>query len=109
MFQEPLDEMDRRIEELIAEIKGIFNSMEDGEISPSAYDTAWVARIPAIDGSAQPQFPQLLDWILHNQLPDGSWGEKSRFLACDRLLNTLSCLVTLAFWGVGNNQVKRGN
>ncbi|GLJ36172.1 hypothetical protein SUGI_0725750 [Cryptomeria japonica] len=104
----PLDEMDKRIEELVSEIKGFFNSMEDGKISPSAYDTAWVARVPAIDDSAEPQFPQMLDWILHNQLPDGSWGEKRRFLACDRLLNTLSCLVTLAFWGVGNNQVNRG-
>nr|QWV53994.1 kaurene synthase-like 3 [Chamaecyparis formosensis] len=104
----PLDEMDRRIEELVGEIKGLFNSMEDGEISPSAYDTAWVARVPAIDGFAEPQFPQMVDWILQNQLPDGSWGEKRRFLACDRLLNTLSCLVTLAFWGVGNNQLSRG-
>ncbi|GLJ36174.1 hypothetical protein SUGI_0725850 [Cryptomeria japonica] len=104
----PLDEMDKRIEELVSEIKGFFNSMEDGKISPSAYDTAWVARVPAIDDCAEPQFPQMLDWILHNQLPDGSWGEKRRFLACDRLLNTLSCLVTLAFWGVGNNQVNRG-
>nr|AOG18236.1 diterpene synthase [Taiwania cryptomerioides] len=103
-----LDEMDRRIEELVAEIKELFNSMKDGEISPSAYDTAWVARVPAIDGSAEPQFPQMVDWVLENQLPDGSWGEKRRFLACDRLLNTLACLVTLTFWGVGNNQVQRG-
>ncbi|XP_057872518.2 bifunctional levopimaradiene synthase, chloroplastic-like [Cryptomeria japonica] len=104
----PLDEMDNRIKELVTEIKGLFNSMEDGEISPSAYDTAWVARISAIDGSGKPQFPQMVDWILHNQLPDGSWGEKHRFLACDRLLNTLSCLVTLAFWGIGSNQVSSG-
>ncbi|XP_059071792.1 bifunctional isopimaradiene synthase, chloroplastic-like [Cryptomeria japonica] len=107
-FVAPSDEMDKRIEELVAEIKAIFNSMEDGEISPSPYDTAWVARISAIDGSAKPQFPQMVDWILHNQLPDGSWGENRRFLACDRLLNTLSCIATLAFWGVGNNQVNRG-
>ncbi|GLJ36179.1 hypothetical protein SUGI_0725950 [Cryptomeria japonica] len=108
-FEEaPLDEMDKRIEELVAEIKMLFNSMEDGEISPSAYDTAWVARVPATDGSPKPQFPKMVDWILHNQLPDGSWGEKRRILACDRLLNTLSCIVTLAFWGVGNNQVNRG-
>nr|QND75951.1 diterpene synthase [Thuja plicata] len=108
-FEEaPFDEMDKRIEELVTEIKGLFNSMEDGEISPSAYDTAWVARVHAFDGSAKPQFPQMVDWILQNQLPDGSWGEKSRFLACDRLLNTLSCLVTLSIWGVGNNQVNRG-
>nr|ADL14246.1 pimara-8(14),15-diene synthase [Taiwania cryptomerioides] len=108
-FEEaPLDEMDKQIQSLVAEIKELFNSMEDGEISPSAYDTAWVARVPAIDGSAEPQFPQMMDWILENQLPDGSWGEKRRFLACDRFLNTLACLVTLTFWGVGNDQVQRG-
>nr|QND75952.1 diterpene synthase [Thuja plicata] len=108
-FEEaPLEEMDKRIEALVAEIKELFYSMEDGEISPSAYDTAWVARVPAIDASAQPQFPQLLDWILQNQLADGSWGQQSRFLASDRFLNTLACLLTLTFWGVGNNQVQRG-
>ncbi|XP_057872501.2 bifunctional isopimaradiene synthase, chloroplastic isoform X2 [Cryptomeria japonica] len=104
----PLDEIDKRIEELVAEIKMVFNTMEDGEISPSAYDTAWVARVPAINGSGAPQFPQMVDWILQNQLPDGSWGEKSRFLSCDRLLNTLACVVTLTIWSVGNDQVNRG-
>ncbi|XP_057873494.2 bifunctional levopimaradiene synthase, chloroplastic isoform X2 [Cryptomeria japonica] len=105
-----LDEMqDERIEALVAEMKlEVFNLVEDGKISSSAYDTAWVARVPAIDGSAEPQFPQLVDWILENQLPDGSWGEERRFLACDRFLNTLACLVTLTFWGVGNNQLHRG-
>nr|WJJ50357.1 diterpene synthase 3 [Cephalotaxus harringtonia] len=106
----PSAEMDKRIEELIAEVKEMFNSLEDGDISPSAYDTAWVARVPTIDidGTAQPQFPRMLEWILDNQIADGSWGEKRRFLPCDRLLNTLACLVTLTLWGTGNNQVQRG-
>nr|QWV53992.1 kaurene synthase-like 1 [Chamaecyparis formosensis] len=108
-FEEaPLDEMDKRIEALVAEIKEVFNSLEDGEISPSAYDTAWVARVAAIDGSAEPQFPQLVDWILRNQSADGSWGEERLFLVCDRFLSTLACLLTLTFWGVGNDHVQRG-
>eukprot|EP01018_Ginkgo_biloba_P006798 Gb_22516 [translate_table: standard] len=35
---------------------------------------AGLARILSIDGSGAPQFPQMLQWILNNQLPDGSWG-----------------------------------
>eukprot|EP01018_Ginkgo_biloba_P027642 Gb_00720 [translate_table: standard] len=102
------NEDDERMETLISEIKAIFHSMHDGETSPSAYDTAWVARVAAIDGSNRPQFPQTLDWILHNQLPDGSWGEERFFLSYDRLLNTLACLITLTIWGAGNAHVHKG-
>lgn len=44
----------------------MFRDMVDGETNPSAYDTAWVAKIPAVDGSGHPQFPQTLEWILQN-------------------------------------------
>ena len=82
--------------------------MRDGETTPSAYDTAWVARIPAVDGSEQPQFPQTLEWILQNQLKDGSWGEEFYFLAYDRLLATLACIITLTIWRTGNVQLHKG-
>ena len=65
---------EKRIEILVNEIKAKLNFMEEGEISPSAYDTAWLARILAIDGSRKPQFPQMLKWVTDNQLRDGSWG-----------------------------------
>ena len=85
----------------------------DGEemITPSAYDTAWVARIPSIDGSsgsARAQFPQTVDWILKNQLKDGSWGTESHFLLSERLLATISCVLALLKWQVGDLQVERG-
>nr|CAB3499663.1 unnamed protein product [Digitaria exilis] len=51
-------------------------SMNDGEISISAYDTAWVALVPKLDGEG-PQFPAALRWIVDNQLPNGSWGDSS--------------------------------
>eukprot|EP01018_Ginkgo_biloba_P023037 Gb_17941 [translate_table: standard] len=86
----------------------MFSAMGDGEISPSAYDTAWVARVPAIDGSTGPQFPETLEWVLQNQLEDGSWGVQSHFLASDRLLNTLSCILALSKWKTGHMQVKQG-
>jgi len=101
-----------RAEALISEIKAMLNTAiaGDGElmITPSAYDTAWVARVPAIDDSARPQFPQTVDWILKNQLKDGSWGTQSHFLLSDRLLATLSCVLALLKWKVGDAQVKQG-
>ncbi|GLJ58867.1 hypothetical protein SUGI_1481100 [Cryptomeria japonica] len=50
----------------------------------------------------------MVDWILQNQLLDGSWGDKSRSLSCDRLLNTLACVVNLTIRSIGNDQVNRG-
>ncbi|MCD9559424.1 synthase [Datura stramonium] len=44
------------------------------ELSPSCYDTAWVAMVPSRHSPKQPCFPQCLDWILENQREDGSWG-----------------------------------
>ena len=86
----------------------MFRSMGYGETNPSAYDTAWVARIQALDGSDQPQFPETLEWILQNQLKDGSWGEVLYFLAYDRILATLACIITLTIWPTGEAQVQKG-
>eukprot|EP01018_Ginkgo_biloba_P004093 Gb_39995 [translate_table: standard] len=102
-----------RAEKLIGEIKCMFNAInngdgDDGNSTPSAYDTAWVARVPAIDGSARPQFPQTLEWILQNQLEDGSWGTQSHFLLSDRLLSTLACVITLRKWNTGHLHLHRG-
>jgi len=96
-----------RAETLISEIKVMLGG---GELmmTPSAYDTAWVARVPSIDGSACPQFPQTVEWILKNQLKDGSWGTESHFLLSDRLLATLSCVLALLKWKVADVQVEQG-
>ena len=85
----------------------MFRSMDYGETNPSAYDTAWVARIPAFDGSHQPHFPETLQWILQNQLKDGSWGEGFYFLAYDRILATLACIITLTLWSTGQTQLHK--
>nr|QWV53998.1 copalyl diphosphate synthase-like 2 [Chamaecyparis formosensis] len=101
-------EKEKRMRTLIDEIKGMFRSMGDGETNPSAYDTAWVARIPDVEGSDCPQFPQTLQWILKNQLSDGSWGEELCFLTYDRILATLACVITLTLWHTGDAQVNKG-
>nr|QWV53995.1 kaurene synthase-like 4 [Chamaecyparis formosensis] len=105
---EAINDDEKRIEILVGEIKEKFNFMEDGEIGPSAYDTAWLARIPAIDGSRNPQFPQTLKWITDNQLRDGSWGQENVFLVSDRILNTLACVISLTIWNTSKTHVQRG-
>jgi ent-copalyl diphosphate synthase len=45
----------------------------DGHLSTSAYDAAWMARLPA-DGTDGARWPELVDWLLRHQWPDGSWG-----------------------------------
>eukprot|EP00253_Pinus_taeda_P017606 PITA_17606 len=100
-----------RAETLIGELKVMLSAAIGGgesTITPSAYDTAWVARVPSIDGSACPQFPQTVEWILKNQLKDGSWGTESHFLLSDRLLATLSCVLALHKWKVADVQVEQG-
>ncbi|KAF5818040.1 putative ent-copalyl diphosphate synthase [Helianthus annuus] len=83
--------------------------MDDGKISPSAYDTAWVALIKDVDGqNGGPQFPSCLQWIANHQLPDGSWGEPLMFSAFDRLLNTLACVIALTFWNIYPDKCGKG-
>lgn len=83
--------------------------MNDGETSPSAYDTAWIARIPSNDDLTKPQFPSTLSWILENQNEDGSWGEPRFFLLYDRLVCTLACILALKTWSSGEDHIAKGN
>lgn len=83
--------------------------MEEGEISVSAYDTAWVALVKDVKGSETPQFPSSLEWIANNQLPDGSWGDSSIFLVYDRVINTLACVIALKSWNLHPDKTLLGN
>ncbi|OMP06240.1 Terpenoid cyclases/protein prenyltransferase alpha-alpha toroid, partial [Corchorus capsularis] len=96
------------IKERIDTIKAMLSSMEDGEISSSAYDAAWVALIEDVNGSWNPQFPSSLEWIANNQLPDGSWGDRRFFMAHDRLINTLACVIALKKWDVHQDKCQKG-
>ncbi|KAK8953146.1 hypothetical protein KSP40_PGU020805 [Platanthera guangdongensis] len=86
----------------------MFTSLRDGDISPSPYDTAWIARIPAADDASKPHFPTTLEWIRKNQLKDGSWGDKDFFFLYDRLVCTLSCILTLTLWGQDEELIAKG-
>ncbi|PPS13374.1 hypothetical protein GOBAR_AA07199 [Gossypium barbadense] len=97
-----------KIKEHVDNIRSMLGSMGDGEISCSAYDTAWVALIEDVNGNGSPQFPSTLEWISDNQLPDGSWGDKHIFLAHDRLINTLACVVALKTWNLHPDKCQKG-
>ncbi|CAJ1958205.1 unnamed protein product [Sphenostylis stenocarpa] len=88
-------------------IRKMFNKVE---LSVSSYDTAWVAMIPSPASPHTPLFPECLNWLLGNQLLDGSWGLPDRhpLLMNDALLSTLACILALKQWGVGEDQINRG-
>ncbi|CAH9140588.1 unnamed protein product [Cuscuta epithymum] len=101
--------LENEIKERVERVRSMLMSMEDGEITVSAYDTAWVALVKDEEkGGMSPQFPGALDWIARNQLPDGSWGDRAIFLAHDRVLNTLACVIALKSWNLYPQQFQLG-
>jgi halimadienyl-diphosphate synthase len=64
-----------------------------GRLEPSAYDAAWMARVPA-DGTEEPRWPELIDWLLSHQWLDGSWGGTIRYYH-DRIISTLAAIIAL--------------
>jgi halimadienyl-diphosphate synthase len=67
-------------------------------ISGTAYDTAWLASVPAQGDRRTSRFPTSLRWLTDNQLPDGSWGSPVQY-EHDRLLCTLAAVTPLAQFG----------
>lgn len=62
-----------------------------GEISPSAYETAWVAMVRRPDNSGDLAFPSALEWLVTNQRADGSWRPDFPF----SLLPTMAAALAL--------------
>ncbi|KAJ0098868.1 hypothetical protein Patl1_20768 [Pistacia atlantica] len=56
-------------------IKKLFDKID---LSVSSYDTACVAMVPSPYSPQTPCFPQCVNWLLDNQLHDGSWGLPQR-------------------------------
>lgn len=99
-------EFKQKFEETKERIKKMFNKVD---ISVSSYDTAWVAMVPSNSGQ-QPFFPQCVNWLLENQHSDGSWGLPHRhpLLMKDTLLSTLSSVLAMKRWSVGEKQIDKG-
>lgn len=80
------------------------------ELSVSSYDTAWVAMVPSSNSPNSPCFPECLNWLMDNQLGDGSWGlvHNHPTLLKEALSSTLACVVALKRWNVGEDQINKG-
>ena len=63
-----------------------------GHISPTAYDTAWVARLVDVDRDLS---NRALEWLTEHQLPDGSWGAETPYYYHDRVISTLAAMLAL--------------
>lgn len=77
----------------------IYNLLEEagpGRMMPTAYDTAWVARLAAI---GEPIGKRALDWTREHQLEDGSWGASRPYYYHDRAVSTLAAINALARQG----------
>jgi len=62
-------------------------------MGPSAYDIAWLARLrSSSDGDAI--WPDMIEWLLENQHPDGSWGGQIVYYH-DRTICTLAAIIAL--------------
>ncbi|KAG0456773.1 hypothetical protein HPP92_024561 [Vanilla planifolia] len=94
--------------QMVVQVKAMLPSLGDGEISSSAYDTAWVAMVPDLGGTGVPQFPSSLRWVANNQLDDGSWGDAAFFFAPDRIISTVACVVALKSWNSYAKKCERG-
>nr|QTW97448.1 KSL2 [Artemisia annua] len=88
-------------------IRKLFTNVE---LSASSYDTAWVAMVPSPKSPTSPYFPKCLNWLMNNQLNDGSWGLPNfdHPLLKDTLSSTLACIVALKRWNVGEDQINKG-
>ncbi|XAR66502.1 Alpha-farnesene synthase [Bertholletia excelsa] len=79
-------------------------------ISPSAYDTAWLALVPCPNSPRSPLFKGCLNWVLKSQKEEGFWGGVGGdgLPAIDSLPATLACLIAIKKWGVGEQNLKKG-
>lgn len=65
--------------------------------------------VPSPYSSGGPCFPGCIEWLLDNQLSDGSWGLPHHpLLVKDALSSTLASVLALKRWGVGEEQVNKG-
>jgi halimadienyl-diphosphate synthase len=78
---------------LIYEFGNLLEQVGTANVSPSAYDTAWVARIPHPTNPKNSAFPEALVWLNSHQHADGSWGEGG---IPERILATIATIIALA-------------
>lgn len=90
------------------EIAILLNQIGPGKMSATAYDTAWVARLAEVDRELS---NHALEWLIENQLPDGSWGAAAPLYYHDRVISTLAAMIALTKYGrraLDRAQIERG-
>lgn len=75
----------------IADAKDLVRNLNQ-KMNPSHYDMAWMAQLRDADG--RPRWPDLIDWLIEHQHPDGSWGGHIEYYH-DRIISTLTVLIAL--------------
>ncbi|XVF40546.1 hypothetical protein PTKIN_Ptkin01aG0122600 [Pterospermum kingtungense] len=104
--------MEQLIRALVKKIKEEMLSDIDpySFVSPSAYDTCWLAMIPAQYSNPVPMFKDCLNWVLNNQTEEGYWGECDAHgnPTIESLPATLACVCALKKWNVGIENRERG-
>jgi halimadienyl-diphosphate synthase len=83
--------MTQRLLDLLTKIQKSPN-----HISPSAYDTAWLAWL----------YPEAREWVIDAQRPDGSWGADVEYYH-DRVIATLSAINAITATSVNGHDLKR--
>jgi len=76
------------------EARMLLGNLRQGTLSPTTYDTAWVAQLPDPARPTHARFPQTISWLVDHQHADGSWGATSPYPP-DRLLSSLAALCAL--------------
>jgi halimadienyl-diphosphate synthase len=89
-------------------IQELLKQTGPGRMTPSAYDTAWVARL----GDIAPDLSNpAMEWLSENQLCDGSWGAAEPKYYHDRVISTLAAMLALTRRGrrsQDRHQIEKG-
>lgn len=79
--------------DLYTNLHNLIREIGPGRMSPTVYDTAWIARLTEI---GEPMSDSALEWLRESQLPDGSWGTSQLYYGHDRVISTLAAMNALA-------------
>ncbi|KYC37232.1 hypothetical protein WA1_47280 [Scytonema hofmannii PCC 7110] len=77
---------------LLVEIAADDERWGGGEITASAYNTAWVAMVRDPHNPQQLAFPDSFNWLLKHQALDGSWGSSFPYTIVPTLASLLALM-----------------
>lgn len=99
--------VEKRLESTLQTLfQRLSNQPWSGTQYSNAYDTAWGASFQTYH--KKPYFPQAVQWLLHNQHYDGSWGSDVRDTIAERMLSTATVLGTLLQYDFSNDIIDKG-